>query len=222
MYSPITASTHVTTAGTLRYIVDIAIRPGRTVARLLADPARLRHAIWAWLFIGVIYGLPVFIGGLFGTSNIWVEPYLPIPAKDYYLWMGPATPLIFLLDFLIFAGTVQLLCRLAGGSARFEDTFAVSALTFVLPVFLTMWLLELPVLLFFPGRHAVEVWSLGYLHGEMAAGLDSVRQIAGTLWVMIARTVAVARLHGLPLPKAIPITIVASVFALAVVLTYLR
>ena len=92
---------------TIPYVFWIAFRPARTTEKLLTDSARLRHAVTAWMAISLIYGAVAFVGGLRGFGAM-VEPFLPLSAKEYYLWMAPLTPLIYLLNFLLFAGLVQL------------------------------------------------------------------------------------------------------------------
>ncbi len=65
--------------------------------------------------------------------------------------MGPLTPVIYLLHFLVLAGALQLLGKLVGGQGTFEDDFSVVSLTCFLPVFVTMWVFDTPLLVFFPG-----------------------------------------------------------------------
>ena len=202
---------------TLRYAVRVALWPGKTTGELLDDPDRLRHGVAAWLIVGFIYGSVAMIGGLNGLGPT-VEPFLPISSEKYYLWMGVFTPLIYLVNFLILAGLIQLLTRLAGGQGHFEDTFTVVALTFFTPVLLTMWVFEMPILVFFPSLRRSELGGFGY----MPEWLDTTRQVVGVLWILVTLIVAVAQVHRISKWKSLVITIIASIPAWAVMLTYLR
>ncbi len=147
-----------------------------------------------------------------------VEPYLPIPSEQYYVWMGALTPLIYLVNFLLLAGLIQLLAKLAGGTGQYEDTFVVVALTFFTPVLLTMWVFEMPILVFFPDLRRGELGGLGYL----PPWLDAARQAVGVLWILLTLIAAVARVHQISSRKSAAITFIAFVPAWAVTLTYLR
>jgi hypothetical protein len=204
-------------AETLRYVARIAVRPSHTTEELVNDPHRLRHGITSWLIISFIYGLVAFIGGLNGLGTV-VEPWLPIPARQYYLWMGPLSPLIYIVNFLILAGIIQLLSKLVNGQGSFEDTFAVVSLTFFLPVFLTMWVFETPLLVFFPEWRRTELGGPGYI----PECLDTGRQIVGVLWILAILVTAVSRVQRIALWKSAIVVALAAVPAWAVMLTYLR
>jgi hypothetical protein len=202
---------------TLRYVARIAVRPSHTTEDLINDPHRLRHGITSWLIISFIYGLVAFIGGLNGLGAV-VEPWLPISSGRYYLWMGPLTPLIYIVNFLILAGIIQLLSKLVNGRGSFEDTFTVVSLTFFFPVFLTMWVFETPVLVFFPGWRRTALGGLGYI----PEWLDTGRQIVGVLWIFASLVTAVSRVQGIALWKSAIIIVLAAIPAWAIMLTYLR
>ena len=70
-----------------------------------------------------------------------------------------------------------LLSRLVNGRGSFEDTFVVVSLTFCFPVFLTVWVFETPLLVFFPKWRRTELGGLGVI----PAWLDTGRQIVGVL-----------------------------------------
>lgn len=202
---------------TLWYVARIAVRPSHATEELVNDPHRLRHGITGWLIISFIYGLVAFIGGLNGLGAV-VEPWLPIPSRRYYLWMGPLTPLIYIVTFLILAGIIQLLSKLVNGRGSFEDTFVVVSLTFFFPVFLTMWVFETPVFVFFPEWRRTELGGLGYI----PEWLDTGRQIVGVLWIFAILVTAVSRVQRIALWKSAIIIILAAIPAWAVMLTYLR
>jgi len=202
---------------TLRYIVDIGFRPRRAAEQLLADPGHLQHGVTAWLWIGLIYGLTAFVGGLNGVGAS-TEPSLRLPSARYYLWMGPATPLLYLLNFLVIAGSIHLLAKLAKGRGSYEQTFAVTALTFVLPVVLTMWVFEMPLLVFFPHLQPKVPGGLWIL----PAWFNNGRQWFGLIWIFFILGIATSRVQRLSIWKALPITLAAFIFGWAVELTYLR
>jgi hypothetical protein len=201
----------------LRLAVRIAFSPAETTDELLTTEDHVRHAVGAWLWISVLYGLAAFIGGLHGLGPV-VEPTIPLPRETYYLWLGPLTPLLYLVNFVLFAGLVQLLSRLVGGEGGFEATFSVVALAFVFPVFLTMWLFEAPVLILFPHCARSEMGGLAYL----PVWADAARQVFGLAWVLLATILAVGRVQRIPVLRSIAVTLFSAIPAWMVTLTYLR
>jgi hypothetical protein len=195
----------------------MGISPKRTSDRLLEDPSRLRLGILAWLLLSVLYGLAAFIGGLNGLGAV-TQPYLPIPAEKYYLWMGPFTPVIFLVVFALLAGLIQLGSRFFAGRGAFEDTFVSVVFSFWLPLFVTMWLFEMPVLVFFPELRRSGLGGLGYLP-EWA---DTLRQVLGILWAVIVLILSIRAVQKISLPKAAAVTIAAMLPVTIVMLTYIR
>jgi hypothetical protein len=170
-----------------------------------------------WVFISVIDGVVAFVGGLNGIGA-YTEPSLRVPADTYYLWMGPLTPAIYLLHFVVLSGLIQLGSQLVGGRGRFEDTFTVVSLTFFLPVFLTMWVPETPYLVFFPECQRDAAGGLGYL----PAWLDAGRQVIGVVWILVILTLAVSSVQSVGPSRSLALTLLASIPAWAVTLTYLR
>ncbi len=204
-------------ARTIGHAVRIAVTPQRATGRLLGEPGRLRHGVVAWILLGVAYGLVAFVGGLNGIGA-YAEPWLPIPADTYYLWMGPLTPAIYLLHFIVLSGLIQLGGKLVGGRGTFEDTFTVVSLTFFFPVLITMWVIETPYLVFFPAWRRDELGGIGFL----PEWLDIGRQLLGVAWILVILTVAVSRVQRLRPARAAAITLLASIPAWLVTLTYLR
>ncbi len=167
--------------------------------------------------ISRIDGSVAIVGFANGLGPV-VEPWLPIPARQYYLWMGLFTPLIYLVNFLILAGIVQLLSRLVRGQGSFEDTFVVVSLAFSFPAFMTMWVFETPVLVFFPECRRAELGGLAYL----PEWLDTGRQILGALWIVVILVAAISRVQRVSLLRSSLIVVPAFALAWAVMLTYLR
>jgi len=168
-------------------------------------------------YISLLHGGAAFIGGLNGFGSV-TPPVLPIPAQDYYLWMGPLTPLIYFVVLTPLAGIIQLGGKLFGGKGAFEDILVVVAFTFWLPVFITMWLFEMPVFVFFPDCRRSALGGLGYLPER----LDILRQIAGMLWIVIALTFSVKTAQWISFLKAAALIILAMIPTIAIILTYIR
>jgi len=199
------------------YIIGMAIFPRRTTERLLSDTSRLRIGIVAWLLLSLLYGLVAFVGGLNGFGAV-ITPSLAIPARDYYLWMGPLTPVIFLVIFVLLAGMIQLGSKLLAGAGTFEDTFVIVVLAFWLPMFVTMWLFEMPMFVFFPALRRSALGGLGYL----PEWLDTFRLIAGMIWIIVVLTLSARVVQRISLPRAAMLTAIAMLPTIAVMLTYIR
>jgi hypothetical protein len=199
------------------YIGRIAIWPRSTTEKLLNDPRRLQMGTIAWLLLSCLYGMVAYVGGLNGLGAV-TPPFLPIPAAQYYLWMGPLTPIIYLVVYVLLAGMIELGSKLVGGIGNFEDTFSVVALGHCLPIFLTMWLFEMPVLVFWPGWRRSALGGLGY----MPEWLDSGRQVVGVLWVVIILILAVGRVQRISLWKSGGLVLAAMIPTVIVMLTYIR
>jgi len=199
------------------YIIGMAIFPRRTTERLISDTSRLRIGVVAWLLLSFLYGLVAFIGGLNGFGAV-IPPSLAIPAQDYYFWMGPLTPVVYLVSFVLLAGLIQLGGKLLAGAGTFEDTFTTVVLAFWLPMFVTMWLLEMPMLVFFPALRRSALGGLGYL----PEWLDTLRLIAGMIWIIVVVALSARVVQRISLPKAAMLTAIAMVPTMAVLLTFIR
>jgi hypothetical protein len=200
-----------------KYLVGTAFFPLRFTEKWLQDSIRFRMGVIAWLFISILYGIATYIGGLNGLGAI-TTPFIPIPADDYYIWIGPFTPIIFLLVFIVLAGFIQLGSNFIGGKGAFEDTFVSVVSAFWLPTIITLWLFEMPVLVFFPSLRRSELGGLGYI----PEWLDTGRQIVGLIWIIIVLILSIRIVHKISLPRSIILVIISMIPTTVVMLTYIR
>lgn len=174
------------------FVVGMALRPRLTTVRLLQRPKRPQLGVAACLFIGGLYTATVFIGYLHGFGAVW-EPWLPIPARDYYFWETFFTIPAFIVIAATAAAGTQLAGLALGGRGTFGDTFCVLALSVVLPTLLLMWVPETIVVVLMPDLRAEQLGGFSF----MPVWLDIARQVAVPLWLWVTATVAVALVHGL-------------------------
>ena len=177
----------ITVLAFLGYIVGMAARPVSTTRRLLVEPNRLRHGVFACLLLGTLYTVSVFIGFLNGFGAV-VEPILPIPPSEYYLWETFFTIPVF-FAILVTAGAVtQFISHGLQGTGAFKDTFSVLSLGITLPTILLLWIPETLVLVFLPHLRAQQLGGFSFMPGW----LDAVRQIIVPVWAAVVWIKAVS------------------------------
>jgi hypothetical protein len=122
------------------YLGGTVIKPRDTFTHLLADPRQLVYGGKAVLLIGVLYTLTV-IGLAIARVPIAVEPWIAIPAEEYYFWEIFFGMPVFIMGWILAAGLVQLLSKWFKGSGTFEGVFAVLGFAMTVPMFVT-WIVE--------------------------------------------------------------------------------
>jgi hypothetical protein len=185
------------------------VRPRATLARLLAHPHRLGLSLLVFLFLGVIYTASVQLAYSRGLGA-QVEPFLKIPAADYYAYQRFFQLPFFLLTSVLFAGVARLVAVPLGGQGRFEDLLCVAWVAQTLPMFLTMWLPETILFGCFPGTPIRPVW------------LDVARQVAGIGWPVAIMVVGIAQAERFPWPRALLAVLAGAVPMTALMVIFVR
>lgn len=98
----------------IRISLGLAFHPSETVNELKRGPRVQRWGIVAWLVMGSLYTLAVFVGYLKGFGAT-IEPWLRIPAEGYYLWETLFTLPVYLILYSAAAGIMEFVFREFGG-----------------------------------------------------------------------------------------------------------
>lgn len=185
------------------------VRPRATLARLLAHPRRLGLSLVVFLFLGAIYTVSVQLAYARGLGA-QVEPFIKVPAADYYayqrFWQLP----FFLLTSVLFAGVARLAAVPLGGQGRFEDLLCVAWVAQTLPMFLTMWLPETYLFVFHPGTPIRPVW------------LDVTRQVAGIVWPVGIMVVGIAQAERVSWPRSLVMVLAGALPMTAMMVLFVR
>jgi hypothetical protein len=199
------------------YIIRIALRPGTTAKALLEDKSPLSYGVGATLLIGIMYTITVFFGYINGFGAV-VEPWLPIPAENYYFWELFFVIPVYFTSFITASGTMQLLALGFGGSGTFEDTFTIVALGSILPTLGFMWLPETAMMALFPELRAQ---SLGGFAG-IPMWLDIVRQLLVPVWTTVIYVIAMRRIHSVSGAISTIIVLLGMVPSVVITLVFVR
>lgn len=199
------------------YIVGMALLHRGTTRRLIQDPHRLRHGAAACLLIGVLYTVSVLAGYLHGFGAV-MKPWLPIPARDYYLWETIFTIPAFFVILATAGAVTQLVARALGGTGTFEDTFCVLSLGILLPTFLLTWVPETLVLVFLPRLRAEQLGGFSF----MPDWLNIARQVAVPVWAFVGWVHAMPDVHKFGTLSAVFAVVVGLAPAVIIALVFIR
>jgi hypothetical protein len=173
------------------YLGGTVIRPRSTFTHLLADPRQLVYGGKAVLLIGVLYTLTV-IGLAVAKVPVAVEPWIAIPAEDYYFWEILFGMPVGVMGWILAAGLVQLLSKWFKGSGTFEGTFAVLGFTMTVPMFIT-WLPEtLLTVLILIDVMSHKQWVEMTAHSRFWQVFGVGYQLVALAWYLVLVPIAVA------------------------------
>jgi len=107
------------------YYFQAIVRPRQTFDALVVDHRRVTMGLLAVSISAILYTV-VYIGlTVAGGAPTVFEPWLAIPKEAYFRYdIFILAPSMF-AGWILAAGVVQLLSRLAGGQGSFEDTLSV-------------------------------------------------------------------------------------------------
>lgn len=202
---------------TLHFVWRMAVSPHKTVEELVSDPRKAAFGAVAAVLLGLCYTATVYVGWTHGFGAV-VDPWLPIPAEEYYLYETFFALPVYMIVYVSAAGAIQLLLRSVGGSGSFEDVFAVVTLASTLPTLLLMWLPETVLLVLAPDARAEP---LGGFAG-LPSSIDSLRQLLVPIWLIVASSLALARSHRVAVYRAMLATVIGLVPAGVIAFTYIR
>lgn len=198
-------------------IVAAAVRPRAAARELLAAPDALRTGLRGFAVLAAMYTFTVFWGWRNGFGAA-VEPWVPIPAEDYYFWeMFFAAP-VYAVVLVVYAGVAQLVLRALGGVGRFEDLVALLGLSMVLPTFVLMWAPETVLMVGLPHLRAN---ALGGFAG-LAWWPDVARQVTVPIWMLGSGALAVAESHRVGPARALLGLLVGLAPAVLLAVTWIR
>ena len=185
------------------------IRPRVTLTRLLAHEHRLGLSLVVFLFLCVIYTFSVQLAYSRGIGA-QIEPFVTIPAAEYYFYQRFWQIPFFLLTSVLFAGVARLAAIPLGGHGRFEDLLCVGLVAQTLPMFLTMWLPETFMFVFLPGTPIHPFW------------LDVTRQLAGIVWAMVIMTMGISQAERLSWPRSVVVVLAGAIPMTALMVIFVR
>lgn len=107
------------------YYLGVFFRPGRTLRALAADPRRIKFGAWALLIMAGVYQLVYIFLAAAGGRPAALKPWLAIDPEVYYrfnaIWIVPS----MFMSWIVAAGVVHLLARLAKRPGSFDDLLAL-------------------------------------------------------------------------------------------------
>lgn len=191
----------------LRFFFLPAYRPIVGIRELAGCNKKLAYAVVIFLFLGIIYTISVQIAYMKGLGAN-VEPFIKIPADEYYRWQRFYQIPFFFLTSILFAGLVRLLSVPFSGKGTFEDHFCLFAVAQTFPMFVTMWVPETVCFVFFSSATLLPVW------------VDVARQIAGIVWPLVVMVIGISMIErirwyvssGITLLAAVPVTALMVIF----------
>ena len=200
------------------YAWGALLRPGTTFEKILAEPLPIFYGSLAILLVGALYAITVIIGYLngFGAPT---PPFLPIAAKDYYLYEAFFTIPVFWICALILAAVVQFLAVFSGGQGKFEDGVAVAGFSLFITIIPFMWIPETIMVVFnlhLPGAELTGTIGLN-------PTVDLVFRQGGTvLWQLAVTLIGVKKVQQLSWRKTLVIGLIGFIVYVAVFWTYIR
>jgi hypothetical protein len=192
-----------------RFFLLPAYKPVSGIRELRDSKKKVLYAVLLFLFLGIIYTITVQLGYMKGLGAS-VEPFIKIPAEDYYRWQRFYQIPFFFITSIVFAGTARLLAVPFSGAGSFEDHFCLFAVAQTLPMFITMWVPETIYFLFYSSTSVVPVW------------VDIVRQIVGIVWPLVIMVTGIAITEKIKWYLAAVITLVAAIPTVSLMVIFIR
>ena len=136
-----------------RYWFMAIVKPGETLEAIKAEPYKLNISLWILFFFSLMYSFTAII--LYSVKVLpAIEPWLPIAKERYYLYQTFWTIPWGLATATIMAGAAHIIAivgRHRSDSFNFKNAMAVTAIAWVIPSFVFMWLPETLVVPFYGG-----------------------------------------------------------------------
>jgi hypothetical protein len=137
------------------------------------------------------------------------EPFIKIPSDDYYYWQRFFQIPFFFLTSIVFAGVIRLLSETVGGKGSFVDIFCIISITQTFPMFITMWIPETIVFLFFPCY-------------EFNPIFDIARQVIGIIWPLVLAIIGITKSEKIKWYLSILFTLIAAIPMTALMVIFIR
>ncbi len=182
----------------------VLVRPVAALGDLEAHPLRLRYAAGS-LVLHSIIAISKQLYYHFIGQPVAPPPFLAIPERQTWLWSAVFQLPTDFCQAILFAGTVALLARFAGGKGTFEGQFSLYAFAFIPPTIVLM--LGTLILAWVVGS-GTPLWSAFF--------------IAVSLWIVVTICRAVQVEQQVSPRRAIPLALVALIPTVGLSLTYIR
>jgi hypothetical protein len=139
-----------------------------------------------------------------------VDPFIKIPANEYYYWQRFYQIPFFFITSIIFAGIVRLLSIIFSGKGNYEDLFCMFAIAQTFPMFITMWIPETIYFVFFGKATVMPIW------------FDVSRQIIGILWPLIIMITGITVIEKIKWYYSTIAALIASIPAVLLMIIFIR
>jgi hypothetical protein len=192
-----------------RFFLLPIYQPLSGMEELIAHKKKVLYAVLIFLFLGIIYTLSVQLAYQKGLGAN-VEPFIKIPAGEYYFWQRFYQIPFFFLTSIVFAGLVRLLALPIGGEGSFEDHFCLFCVAQTLPMFLTMWLPETIYFVFFSQASIAPLW------------FDISRQVLGIIWPLAIMVLGIVIIEKIPWYASLLITLIAAIPVVGLMVIFIR
>jgi hypothetical protein len=193
----------------LRFFLLPIYQPIKGIHLLLEKKEKVTYSVCIFLFLGIIYTISVQLAYMKGLgANI--EPFIKIPANEYYFWQRFYQIPFFFITSIIFAGSVRLLSIMFSGKGNYEDHFCIFALAQTLPMCITMWFPETIYFVFFNKATVMPSW------------FDISRQIIGILWPLIIMVLGISVIEKIRWYHSFIVTIIASIPTVLLMVIFIR
>lgn len=199
------------------YILIPIYQPRAKLQSFLNDTSKVLYAFMALFTLGILYTITIYIGYRHGFGAV-VKPFLAIPAEQYYFWETFFALPVFLMIAIVFAGLCRLIAHIFNGSGSFENIFSIYCISITLPMFLTMWLPESMLIIFFPSQRATELGGFKIF----PVWIDALRQIAGIVWPLIITVMGIKISERMNWGKSILAAIIAFVPTALLIVIFIR
>jgi hypothetical protein len=193
----------------LRIFLLPVYQPIRGIHFLLKNERKVANAVLIFLFLGIIYTISVQLAYIKGLGAN-VEPFIKIPAEDYYFWQRFYQVPFFFVSSIIFAGTSRLLAIIFSGKGNYEDHFCLFAVAQTFPMFITMWIPETIYFLVFD-----EATVMPFI-------FDVARQVLGILWPLILMIIGISIIEKIKWYQSVFVTSIAAVPTVLLMLIFIR
>ena len=193
----------------LRFFLLPIFQPIKGIQLLLENKRKITYSVLIFLFLGIIYTISVQLAYMKGLGAN-VEPFIKIPANEYYFWQRFYQIPFFFITSIIFAGTVRLLSIAFSGKGRYEDHFCIFAIAQTFPMFITMWVPETIYFVFFNKATVMPIW------------FDVTRQIIGILWPLIIMILGISIIEKIKWYHSLLVTLIASVPTVLLMVIFIR
>jgi len=179
------------------------------IENILSDKNNLLKSFIVFLFLGMIYTLSVNIA-YFKGIHPQVEPFLKIAVEDYYFYQRFYQIPFFILISVLFAGNCRLLNTFFKGNGKFEQIFCITNIALTFPMFLSMWLPETFIFIFY---REIQVWPIW---------IDIIRQIIGIIWPLTVIVYAVSKIEKIKWYYSLITTLIAFLPNILLMIIFIR